>query len=134
MKDKRTLVDRKIVRIKVRNKNFDIGFISNYMIREHAKIIEDSNRAAKLYADFKQAQNDNNIKRMEELAAALLDFDKNDYFKRRTDLIEEILTENGIDFDPKWWDRKTGPDDIMLFLNEAINKDVNESKKKEVNL
>ena len=134
MKDKRTLVDRKIVSIKVRNKTFDIGFISNYMIREHSKIIEDSNRAAKLYADFKKAENENNLKRMEELSGALLDFDKNDYFNRRTALIKEILTENGIEFDAKWWDRKTGPDDIMIFLNEAVNKDVNKSKKKEESL
>lgn len=130
IKDKRTLIDRDSVTLWVRGRAFSIGFISNYMMRTYDKIVQESSRVYTLYLQYQKAEKDKNVSRMAELEEAIRETKEKDFTEKRLDLIKEILTRNNLKFDYDFWDRETGPDDLMTFLRDAISKDLSKKEKK----
>lgn len=45
-------------------------------------------------------------------------------------MIELILTRNGYEFDPQWWDENADQADLVAFIVESLNKDAPPGQKK----
>ena len=48
----------------------------------------------------------------------------------RLEILKELIVSNDIEFDSKWWDRRTSPDDINAFIMKCMDKDRKEDNKK----
>jgi hypothetical protein len=120
-----------------------IKFVSNYVMREYSEIMAEIGNVRKDWDTLtlitakrellKNADGDNSeelekidseIKKIEDNVRGYKD---NDFFKKRFDLIQVILEDNGIEnemlLSSKFWDRKIEPQEIINFLNAAIAKD-----------
>lgn len=109
---------------KVKEAEFKIGFVSNWVTRELKELTEDAfkvrNEAQALASGEKQFKDANN--ELFQKAENLLD--------RKYELVKELLESNGYEFDLKFWDRKTDPEAVNTFLFTAVHKDLQGSKKK----
>lgn len=45
-------------------------------------------------------------------------------------MIELLLTRNGYEFDPQWWDENADQADLVAFIVESLNKDAPPGQKK----
>jgi hypothetical protein len=94
----------------------------------------------KLIMDYKIEQPDGykvSIKNISdesaELKKEILSFKKDDFIQKQHDLIQLILTDNGIKngilSDPKFWEYKVDVQDMMNFLVAVMYKDIDIKKK-----
>lgn len=118
--------DKKIIEIEVRGKTFKIWFVSNWVVREYEKL---NQKLATLQEMYKELETLPGKDRIQELAAEIKKIGSS-LLDDRLEIVEEILLTNDIDFDRKWWERKTDAVDISTFLNKCAFKDVIASKKK----
>ena len=129
---------------------FEIGFISNRMIKEFNEIQKKVNMVIASWQKLKQYEEKmedvanlkidvGEVKKMtEEMkveSAAIKGIGESDFFKMRFNLIQDILKKNKYNKDEdyntfEFWDECVTPPDLINFLNECINKDYDTSKKK----
>lgn len=68
-----------------------------------------------------------------ELENEFKNYSKTDYFKRRFELIKDILEFNGCDndmlYEYKFWDRKVTQKEINRFIDFVFDKEVKDDKK-----
>ena len=134
-----------------KEKRIKISFISYRMLREYSEnqlialranaahnrmvlIEEEMAIASREKLDgYKDVIKKFNIEHKECLDV-ILEFNDNNFFSDRFELIKRILTDNGykndlILMDDDFWDSKVDPYDFADFLDKAINKDSNDKKK-----
>jgi len=138
--------------LKVREKEFKIGLVNNYIhqlysdmqsmttdIQEAAEemeelrkdFVEDSQELLKdrkalreLKKKYLQDRKDARLE-LKELSVKLVGL--------RDEMLKELCVSNGYEFDQKWWTHKTSVDDINNFIIDCIRKDLKDTanKKKE---
>ena len=109
---------------KASEKDFKIGFVSNWVMRE-ARQIETDMR--KIVAEYQALQS--GAKTVDEVDSELFNSAEG-LLDRRYALVREILESNGLAFDLDFWDRNCGPDAVNAFIYQATHKDAEEVKKK----
>jgi len=118
--------DKKKIEIEVRGKIFKIDFVSNWVIVKYEQMNSKLQKLQELYNKLElippKEEIKNIVSEIKELGTGLLD--------EKLEIIEEILTGNDIEYDRKWWERKTDAKDIALFLNKCVFKDTIIGKKK----
>lgn len=82
-----------------------------------AEVGEDPEKQEKLQAEIKQVSKE------------IEDFSE-DKINRYMDIIRILLEKNGYSFDRNWWIENCEQADLQYFISEAMNKDVDGSKKK----
>ncbi len=127
----------------------EVKFVPNFVNVEIAKITMDIYKIKKLFSDRLDALSEisalktnekpdkNKIKlletKMKELEKEMFDFGKTDFFKRRMEIIKEILESNGIEdekfLSEKFWYKNVDADDLNKFLEDVGNKDYEDKKK-----
>lgn len=132
-----------------------INFVSNYCNREFSSIIEEitsiSNAwkriniimeekgalvyrrtAKKITKDEFKTKIKAFDKEEKKLKEQIEEYSDNDFFKRRFNLIAQILEDNSVDdemlTDFDFWDRKVDPSEIMAFLSGCVYKDLDTDK------
>ena len=117
------------MRFEVRSEVFEITFVNNYVREEYQKMLDVVDELTELPSKMQEAANDKAL--IKELRK-----NQKDYIHQigdlRREILVEILTTNGYEYDERFWMRKTDVDDINNFVLDCIRKDVkaSESKKK----
>lgn len=119
--------DKKVLEIEIRDKVFNIGFVSNWVIHEYENLNKRLVSLQELYNKLELFPPKEEIKiiadEIKKIGGNLL----ND----KLAIVEEILISNDIEYDRKWWERKTNTEDVAIFLNKCAFKDtiINGKKK-----
>ena len=143
---------------KTKSVMLEITDINNWSSREYQAIFKQATDASSLYKKIKRINEDRGAvlfegtqgskdwkqrmekldKELSEIEKKLENFDSDNYFKRRFNLIQEILEFNDIEheflYDFDFWDRKVSPDVIMEFLDKSVHcrlEDKKQGKQKE---
>ncbi len=133
-------------------KEIHIDFISQYVLNEYSKIVDLAQKAERandrisdlnsLIAAEKMKKEEGYEERIEKFSNELkeqidiiLDFNDNGYFKKRFDILNRMLVDNGYKndellMDQKFWDECVDPLDLILFMTKAIYKDIDPANKK----
>ena len=117
----------------VRGEEFDITFVNNYVREKYQEMLDLVDELTDLPGLVDEVAEDSERNEKEKRAAF------RDIRKRqrgltkqiallRRDMLEELLTTNGYDYDAKWWDHNTTSDDINNFVLDCLHKDVTDSK------
>lgn len=143
---------KKIAVLKVQDRTFKIQFVSNWVHQEWSKLqntitdfikkgdelqkLIDKSReiSEKLLEEKPDVKNTekflnsntefvNISKKIEAKQKELLSIDPKEFFAKRMELIQEICESNDIEFDKKWWQRKTEPNDLNEFIRVCVKKD-----------
>jgi len=126
----------------------NIDFISNGMLKQYNNIVSDmmdikkmwdriSNLNSIIAANKKEKKNNIGIYKDEinELTEKIKNFNKEDFFKLRFDLLCDILSKNLVKnkkyYDYEFWNNDVDSSVLVKFLDEIISKDL--SKKKVLN-
>jgi hypothetical protein len=132
---------------------FEISFISNRMLKDFNEIQTKVNKVLQSWQKIKEYESKmedvrnlkidvSEVKKMtEEMkkeSADIKGIGESDFFKMRFNLIQSILKKNGYnkneDFNTfEFWEECVEPSSLINFLNECINKDFDNVKKKIVN-
>ena len=126
----------KVITLDVRGRTFKIGFVSNYVTINFAKIDEKIRIAneyrtksneitskvqqGKMTFDEGKAQLEGFTSELNEVTEGVIE--------SRFDLVREILTTNDYEYDEKFWQRKTTPADLNAFLYACYTKDFSEKE------
>ena len=117
-------IDRNKIDIMVHDKTFTISFVSVFARRSAVEY----QQAVGSLVEIQLITNDKDRKKkLDELSIEDLEHK----VKLREDIIENILTSNGYDFDSEWWDKYTSYSDQNEFIQYCMAKDVMEDKKKQ---
>lgn len=130
--------------VQVRSKKFEIDLVSNWVLREYAKLHELSIQLVHLQVEIAgkaqetadAIQQVDDVEKAQEMQQSIIDMkDKFDEKQReivmlRNDIVRELLESNDIEYDGEWWDRRTGTEDINDFLLTCVNKDVKSDGKR----
>jgi hypothetical protein len=69
-----------------------------------------------------------------ELENRIKSYDEKSFFKRRFELVKQILTDNKCPheflYDYDFWDKCVSPTDLMVFLSRSVYKDIDNGKSK----
>jgi hypothetical protein len=129
--------------------NIDISFISNWARREYGLITDIGAHAAKSWARVQEIDteiekimssgDENYIEQIEPYKAEVEKLTNEikaagePLFKRRFELIKEILETNNVEGDEfrtfDFWDRKVEADTTVNFLSAVVYKDIDFGKK-----
>jgi hypothetical protein len=123
----------------IRGQTFKIDFVSNYVIEQYQEVeslafqltdlITEVEKLGEKFSDnpdekevWKEAQKIQ--RRRADIEAQIIPI--------RREIIKEIIETNGMEYDEKFWTRKTSPNDINEFILSCVRKDLNDkgSKKK----
>lgn len=119
-------IDKKIIDVNVRNKTFKISFISNWVIYQYEQRTKKLSSLQKLYSELELIPSK---ERIQEIADEIQELSKG-VFENALEIIEEILNSNDIEFDRKWWERRTDANDLNRFLATCVFKDISGHIKK----
>ena len=129
----------------------DINFVPNMFHRRYKEIQDQMQAVHSLWVEWKNNISDRGtaiierdkalLKKLEdreiEIKAEIEAYNKNDFFKKRFELVKYILGKNNVEENDElmtfdWWEDNTEPDAIIAFLAACSNKDIIESEKKKV--
>ena len=123
-----------------------IDFISNRVMKEYSDVVliaDEAQRAFNRMSDIstilageelteekKQELKEEDIKCTEKI----LEFNENNYFKKRFDVLEKILIDNGhkdneMLMDVNFWNDCVEPSELLKFMTNAVYKDIDPKKK-----
>lgn len=120
----------------IRGNEFKVTFVNNYVrerYNELLQLVDELSELPEQMEDVAKAEDRGEMRR------GFRDIKKEqrrlirEIAEIRHDMLNEILTTNGYEYDPEWWRRKTDVDDINNFVFDCIQKDVKDaptSKKK----
>lgn len=133
---------------KVRNKEFNIGLVSNYVHKLYSELVDASfslsecsrnaqnkafDRAEKIKKKPKIAEvkemNKEFTKDIERLDAEIRALTA-EVTSLRMSIIKELVETNDYEYDFDWWDRKTAPNDLNDFMLKCLGKDQKEEEEK----
>jgi hypothetical protein len=128
---------------------FNIDFVSNWCIREYSDIMALSasvkmkwDRISDLRTEmmaisiekpegFREKSKEKKAE-LETLNKDIISFSENDFLKRRYELIETLLRDNGITdekfFSFDFWDRCVEPSQVIKFITDCVYKDMGKKK------
>ena len=121
------------VTLKIKDKIFNISFVSNYVVYEWTKIHQIISDVSKETINLQKLMNDikdnkgsieENEKKLRDIEEKIRSKGTDSFFEKRMNLVKEICESNEIEFNRRWWERKTEPSDVIFFLNECFNKDL----------
>ena len=139
-------------RVKGKEHNIDlkVDFISNRIRNDYSKIITISQDVEKINNKINELSSEvlkEKIKKedgyrdvvktlkieIDKHIDSLLDFNNNDFFKDRIDLLQRILIDNGYEDNDLimsflFWDEYVEPADLIEFMTLAIYKDIDKKK------
>jgi len=119
-------LDKKEINIDVRDKTFRISFVSNWVVYQFEKMNQKLIKLQELYEKLESFPPKDEIKKLadeiKDMGSGLLD--------ERLEIVKEVLESNDIEFDRKWWEKKTDGNDVARFLSFCVFKDAINSKKK----
>lgn len=122
----------------IRDKEFKISFVNNYIREQYTEMLNLADELADLPDVVDEIVEDDTKNKMQK-RRELRDLKKEqrrlvrEIAEIRDDMLNELLTTNGYDYEREWWKRKTDVNDINRFVLDSIQKDVNAdeaSKKK----
>lgn len=134
--------------LEVRRKEFEINFVNNYVHEKYTEmlelvdilsaqpdIIEDLAVEGQKKKD--EAEDSGDKKEIEKHYKAEIQKlsqevyrVRKDILKIRTEIVQEILESNDIEYDSNFWNKKVSRDDINDFFLECVRKDFDSSVKK----
>ena len=126
------------MKLQVRDKEFDITFVNNYVREKYQELVELTEDLQAVINDFRDWLKDESLEK-KELKEEERRVNKerreliNSVGVLRDDIIREVLETNDYEYDKKWWLHKTTASDTNTFMLDCILKDVedkNQSKKK----
>jgi hypothetical protein len=94
----------------VRDKEFKIDFVSNYVQEKYTELTElafDHSSADTATKEGRQ--------KLVETTKRLVSV--------RKELVKEIVESNGYEYEENWWSRKTSPNDLNGFVFSCVSKD-----------
>lgn len=134
--------------VTVRDKEFNIGLVSNYVHKLYSELVDNSFKlsgCSKNAQDkaFARAEKLEAKPKLKEMKAMNVEFNK-DIEKLNTDIkaltaevtggrlaiIKELLETNDYEYDSEWWDRRTCPEDLNDFMLKCLGKDQKETEEK----
>jgi hypothetical protein len=127
-----------------------IHFIPQRRREEYFKIQEDIDKAAIAYSAYKAKLAEISSSKilkvgedaieklgedLQKIAAEIESIGSDSFFKRRADLINKILVQNGVKqgdilLNPNFWEECVDVDVMLDFLKSAVNKDLSVSTEK----
>jgi len=119
-------VDKKEIEIVIRKKTFKISFVSNWVVYQYDKL---NSKLTELQSLYDQLQLFPPKDEIQEIVEKIKELGSNS-LNERLDVVKEILEGNDIEYDRKWWERKTDANDISRFITTCVFKDASTSKKK----
>lgn len=115
----------------VRGKTFEINLVNNWC---HEKYAELSSLAFDLADDTSilEARTITGLSGLKATRSAVQN--KREIVKQiveiRQDILKELMTTNGYEYDPVWWERSTDPDDLNDFIIACMKKDASSANVK----
>ena len=122
--------------IEVRDREFKVTFVNNYVRDLYNEMLIDVDDLTALPDEIEEIAK---IEDRKERKAQVKDVTQRQrklirkISETRLDMLKELLSTNGLDYDEHWWRHSTDVDDINQFVFSCIQKDVSEggaSKKK----
>ncbi len=126
-------------KLEVRGKVFNIELINNYVSKKYSEefwpLIEELGRltsseieenATKAFYGKKGAELKKAIKEQTDIFNEIkrdTKVNSKEICAMREELIQELLESNEIEYDSKWWNRKTSADDMNDFLLTCMKPD-----------
>jgi D-alanyl-D-alanine dipeptidase len=120
----------------IRGEKFDVKFVNNYVRERYNDMLQLVDELTDLPEEVEEITSEDRA----EMRRGFRDIRKRqraitkDITEIRRDMLNEILTTNGYEYDSEWWRRKTDVEDINTFVFDCIQKDVKsdgkQSKKK----
>ena len=104
----------------IRGREFKIDFVNNWVTRRYGEMTQ-------LSYDLADLVSESDITNLKE-ARIKMNKIKDEIVGIREEMLEELLTTNGYEYDKEWWDRKAGPDDVNKLVVESIRGEVPETK------
>lgn len=114
--------------LQVRDKEFDITFVNNYVREQYQEILSLSDEISELpdqieeleKQDLSKSELKKELKKVNKKRTELI----KDIAAVREDIVRELLETNGYEYDVSWWAHKTDANDINDFMLDCIMKDV----------
>jgi hypothetical protein len=137
----------------LKEKEFEIKFISNSVNRDYQKLVADVYKVGEQWRIIKNLntemleldfENKDELKKntdrikddLKKAEDILLKYNDNMFFEKRVELIKRILIGNGYNDDLftsiEFWDDMVEPNDLISFLSRVVHKDAELLKKKAV--
>lgn len=120
----------------IRGETFDITFVNNYVRERYNEMLQ----LVDELSDLPEQAEDITKEDTSEMRRGFRDLKKKqrglvrEITEIRGDMLNEILTTNGREYNAEWWRRKTDVDDVNNFVFDCIQKDITKdtptSKKK----
>jgi len=120
----------------IRGETFDITFVNNYVRERYNEMLQ----LVDELSDLPEQAEDITKEDTSEMRRGFRDLKKKqrglvrEITEIRSDMLNEILTTNGREYNAEWWRRKTDVDDVNNFVFDCIQKDITKdtptSKKK----
>jgi len=120
----------------IRGETFDIKFVNNYVRERYNEMLQ----LVDELSDLPEQAEDITKEDTSEMRRGFRDLKKKqrglvrEITEIRGDMLNEILTTNGREYNAEWWRRKTDVDDVNNFVFDCIQKDITKdtptSKKK----
>lgn len=114
--------------ITVRGRDFRISFISNFFAVNYYELKQETLKAQEAYYEASAAQDklkDGKItteaaaRAVEHASEVVRSVGTKDFFERRLDLVREACESNDLEYDRRFWERKTSPEDLVHFLDQV---------------
>ena len=112
--------------LKVRDKEFRISFVSNFFSVNYYEMKQEMVKAQQAYYDMCAVQEklkenkvsvDEATAVIENTKTTIQSIGKREFFERRMDLVKEACEINDIEYDRRFWERRTSPEDLVTFLD-----------------
>ena len=121
------------MKIKVRDKEFKIELVNNYVHQLYQEItdiskeiVEEVEKLKELTEEYLKNKTKETEKNLNELGKKLNIYRKEktkELYDLRMEIIQEVLTTNNYEYDSVWWLKRTEPNDLNDFMITCINKD-----------
>ena len=110
----------------IRGETFDIKFVNNYVRERYNEMLQ----LVDELSDLPEQAEDITKEDTSEMRRGFRDLKKKqrglvrEITEIRSDMLNEILTTNGREYNAEWWRRKTDVDDVNNFVFDCIQKDI----------
>lgn len=112
--------------VTIRNRDFEITFVNNYCREKYQEMLETAEDLADLPDQLAEAKTRAQGKELRKQQKALVQ----KIGAIREEIMKELLTTNGHEYDAHWWLHSTDIDDINEFVVACLHKDLKASGSK----
>jgi len=115
----------------IRGEVFKIDFVSNYVIEKYQEVenltfqlVDLIDRVEKLGAEYEGSEDTKELwKQAQDIQRERSEIEQK-IIPIRREIVKELVESNGIEYDEKFWIRKTSPADINDFVMTCVRKDI----------